>query len=74
MTGPASIPHRSARGFGLVGMQDRVGLVGGTVSVESAPGAGTTVRAEVPARHRDGDEAEPSAPAPASPDVDTLAG
>ena len=27
-------------GFGLVGMQDRVGLVGGTVTVESAPGAG----------------------------------
>ena len=61
-------------GFGLVSMQDRVGLVGGRVSVESAPGAGATVRAEVPARYRDGDETEPSAPAPASPDVDTLAG
>ena len=39
-------------GFGLVGMQDRASLVGGSMSVESEPGAGTTVRAEVPARHR----------------------
>jgi len=61
-------------GFGLVGMQDRVGLVGGRVSVESAPGTGATVRVAVPARYRDGDETEPRAPAPASPEVDTLAG
>ena len=40
-------------GFGLVGMRDRAVLVGGTVSIESAPGSGTTVRAEIPARHRD---------------------
>jgi signal transduction histidine kinase len=37
-------------GFGLIGMQERVGLVGGTLSVESIPGEGTTVRAEVPIR------------------------
>ena len=35
-------------GYGLKGMADRVGLVGGTVEVTSAPGAGTEVRAEVP--------------------------
>jgi histidine kinase/DNA gyrase B/HSP90-like ATPase/putative AbiEi antitoxin of type IV toxin-antitoxin system len=35
-------------GYGLTGMADRVGLVGGTVEVTSAPGAGTEVRAEVP--------------------------
>ena len=46
-------------GFGLVGMQDRVGLVGGTLTVESAPGAGATVRAELPARYREGDEIAP---------------
>ena len=42
-------------GFGLVGMHDRASLVGGSVTVESEPGAGTTVRAEVPAHHRDED-------------------
>lgn len=35
-------------GYGLTGMAGRVGLVGGTVEVTSAPGAGTEVRAEVP--------------------------
>ncbi len=44
-------------GFGLVGMQDRVGLVGGRVSIESTPGAGTTVRAEIPARRAGGEAA-----------------
>lgn len=34
--------------LGLVGMRERVEMVGGRFSVESAPGAGTTVRAEVP--------------------------
>jgi two-component system, NarL family, sensor histidine kinase DevS len=38
-------------GFGLTGMHDRVGLVGGKVTLDSKPGAGTTVRAEVPARY-----------------------
>jgi signal transduction histidine kinase len=36
-------------GYGLRGMRDRVRAVGGTVGVESAPGAGTTVLVEVPA-------------------------
>jgi signal transduction histidine kinase len=47
-------PQALSAGFGLVGMQERVALVGGAVKVESTPGSGTTVRAEVPARHRDG--------------------
>lgn len=29
--------------FGLLGMQERVGLVGGSLSIESTPGVGTTV-------------------------------
>jgi signal transduction histidine kinase len=37
-------------GLGLVGMRERVGLVGGKLRVESTPGSGTTVRAEVPLR------------------------
>jgi signal transduction histidine kinase len=54
-------PTQISAGFGLVGMQDRVGLVGGKVSVDSSPGAGTTVRAELPAR-RDGLDAASAAP------------
>jgi signal transduction histidine kinase len=30
-------------------MRERVGLVGGRISIESAPGAGTTLAVEVPA-------------------------
>jgi len=41
-------PAEPDGGYGLTGMADRVGLVGGTVEVTSAPGAGTEVRAEVP--------------------------
>lgn len=35
-------------GFGLAGMRDRVRSVGGTLSVGSRPGTGTTLRARVP--------------------------
>jgi signal transduction histidine kinase len=37
-----------ARGSGLVGLQDRVGALGGTISFSSPPGGGTTVRAVLP--------------------------
>jgi signal transduction histidine kinase len=39
-------------GFGLLGMQERVQLLEGTFDVESAPGAGTTVRARFPNQRR----------------------
>jgi len=35
-------------GFGLEGMRERVGLVGGKLQIESREGAGTTIVAEVP--------------------------
>ena len=35
-------------GIGLVGMRERLALVGGTLRIEAAPGAGTTIAAEVP--------------------------
>jgi signal transduction histidine kinase len=37
-----------AGGSGLTGLGDRLGAIGGTLSVSSAPGAGTTVTAVVP--------------------------
>jgi signal transduction histidine kinase len=35
-------------GTGLRGLADRVGAVGGTFVIESPPGGGTTLRAELP--------------------------
>lgn len=36
------------RGLGLIGLSERVGLVGGTLDIESAPDAGTTVYVRAP--------------------------
>jgi PAS domain S-box-containing protein len=44
-------PRRTDQ-LGLVGMEERAALLGGTVRVESAPGRGTTVLAEVPLEPR----------------------
>ena len=38
------------RSGGLAGMRERVGLLGGTVTIESRPGEGTHVMAELPLR------------------------
>jgi signal transduction histidine kinase len=37
-------------GLGLLGMRERVGLVGGRLEVESSPGSGTSLSIEVPVR------------------------
>ncbi|MEW1644680.1 GAF domain-containing sensor histidine kinase [Streptomyces sp. NPDC091219] len=44
---PQSI-RRAGRHLGLVSMRDRTNGVGGTLTVESAPGKGTTIEMEVP--------------------------
>lgn len=36
--------------YGLTGMQERAEAIGGTIEIESEPGAGTTIRLRVPAR------------------------
>lgn len=41
-------PGRNRRGLGLLGMEERVRELGGVFSLSSAPGAGTTVRVEIP--------------------------
>ncbi|MBA7700569.1 hypothetical protein ES703_109285 [subsurface metagenome] len=40
--------EESGRGAGLVGMKERVKLLGGDCSVQSQPGQGTIVTARVP--------------------------
>jgi signal transduction histidine kinase len=42
-------PHARGSGAGFVNMRDRIGALGGTVRIDSAPGAGTTVSGTVPA-------------------------
>jgi signal transduction histidine kinase len=49
-------PDAASAGFGLLGMRERVELVDGRVLIDSAPGAGTTVHADLPALHREGDD------------------
>ena len=41
-------PDTAERSFGLVGMQERVSLAGGSLYLDSMPGRGTEVRAELP--------------------------
>ena len=40
------------KGLGLLGMRERVEMVGGTFVVESAPGKGTTIRMDIPIKRR----------------------
>jgi signal transduction histidine kinase len=47
----AAVMQRPLAGhFGLEGMRERVQILGGSFSIESAPGLGTRVRVEVPCR------------------------
>jgi signal transduction histidine kinase len=43
-------PERE-RGMGILGMEERVKRLGGSLTIESAPGKGTTVLAEIPTEH-----------------------
>jgi signal transduction histidine kinase len=43
-------PAQAGDGFGLVGMRERLALLGGRLEVESGADAGTTIAAEVPVR------------------------
>ena len=53
---------KGSTGFGLIGMRERVELVDGRLFIESTPGRGTVVRAELPAtRAQEDGEASESA-------------
>ena len=43
-------PDAEGDGFGLIAMRERLGLLGGRLRIESSPGAGTTIAADVPLR------------------------
>jgi signal transduction histidine kinase len=40
---------KGSKRLGLLGMRERVEMIGGTFDVESAPGRGTTIQVEIPA-------------------------
>jgi two-component system sensor histidine kinase DegS len=45
------LDSRKNKRLGLIGMRERVEMVGGTFTVESAPGLGTTISAMIPFNH-----------------------
>ena len=47
--GAGFAPATVAGGHGFVNMEDRLGAFGGTLTVTSAPGEGTTVEGRIPA-------------------------
>jgi signal transduction histidine kinase len=42
------VSSKNPKRLGLVGMKERVEMVGGSLTIESARGKGTTVRVEIP--------------------------
>jgi signal transduction histidine kinase len=46
---------RERRAWGLLGIQERVALVGGSFGIESQPGAGTTIHVRIPLRDEGAD-------------------
>lgn len=46
------LDHFKEGHLGLLGMKERVGMLGGTIVIESSPGAGTTVVADIPLASR----------------------
>ena len=48
----------ASAGFGLIGMRERIVLLDGSFAIESAPGAGTTLRASIAARGRSDSSAQ----------------
>ncbi|MEY2669394.1 MAG: hypothetical protein RJA59_2032, partial [Pseudomonadota bacterium] len=45
---PDKVSHAERRHFGLMGIEERVEILGGKVKIDSAPGQGTRIRLEVP--------------------------
>jgi two-component system sensor histidine kinase DegS len=71
---PERVTTHLMGGAGLKGMQERAALVGGTISIESAPGEGTRVELQVPLLSRetttDIDDATHAATSGRHPDAD----
>jgi signal transduction histidine kinase len=51
VAGPGSASLQSGKHFGLVGISERVALPGGSMQIETSPGGGFSVRADIPRPH-----------------------
>lgn len=51
LDGERVLSTRGRKRLGLVGLRERVEMAGGSLAVESAPGRGTTLRAQIPFRN-----------------------
>jgi len=49
-------PESPERGFGIIGMQERISLLGGKIDIQSRPGFGTRIHIEVPNRKGSGSD------------------
>jgi signal transduction histidine kinase len=45
---PSILSEKGDKCLGLLGMRERVALLGGSVVIETIPGEGTTIRAKIP--------------------------
>ncbi|MGW0780589.1 sensor histidine kinase [Streptomyces sp. NPDC002913] len=66
--GQADRPAGGVRGHGLPAMRARVQQLGGTLTIESAPGEGTVLSAAVPLPHPSAPAAPAAPPAPSDPE------
>ncbi len=57
--------EQESRCLGILGMRERAALLGGTLTIESTPGSGTTIFVEVPLPEEAGDERRQAEPDPA---------
>ncbi|MFB3884767.1 MAG: histidine kinase [Thermodesulfobacteriota bacterium] len=55
-------PESPERGFGMIGMQERISLLGGKIDIESRLGFGTRIRIEVPNRKERGHDEKDTSP------------
>ena len=63
---PVVSTEDARRGLGLIGIRERVAQLRGTLRIENAPGRGTWLVVELPARPRERSAVEASAAGPAS--------
>ena len=55
-------PESPERGFGIIGMQARISLLGGKIDIQSRPGFGTRIHIEVPNQKGSGSDEKDTGP------------